>query len=32
MEKERILWLVMKGLSFAAVGAILYTVFSLRGL
>jgi len=32
MDKDKIIWLIMKGLSFAAIGAIFYTLFTIRGL
>ena len=31
MDKRETMWLVMKGLSFASIGGILYTLLCLRG-
>jgi hypothetical protein len=31
MEKQRVIWLLMKGLAFACIGAIIYNLVCLKG-
>ena len=32
MDSKKTLWLIMKGLSFASIGAIFYSLFCMKGI